>query len=284
MSQEYGPPSIVRAVGEAHAVYRHQRTAFDPPDERIGEAVSWSSLKPHALRFVVFYALFLLLTPLWLFFRLLAGVTSLVDSVDGGGSVAGGFFSFLAAIMGLLMLGLVVAWLVSLFLPVREGISEHSVVVPDAAPALTGAFAWMLQASRDRQVPFEFRGARLAGAPVLQVAHGRVRALILVRAVGADLYVGWSMWRSRPTIVVLGHLLRDVFRRFGDEVDARVDLPDGEVRALREVVHGLAREAGQAALLRLNPPTDLEQEIRDLPEVGSGSRPASPWGPPSSGS
>lgn len=279
MTQGPDMSAVGRAVLDAHTAYRYQRLTFEPPDERISDVVTWASLKPHALRFAVFYAIFLVALPIWMFFQILSGVTNLAEDFSGSDSSGvGGFFGFLSGVMSLLMFGLVVAWFVSLFLPVREQISEYGLLVEDCAPAAAGAYAWVLATSRRRQSPFEIRAVQVMGVPSLRAASERVRALVIVRAVGTDLYLGWSMWRSRSTILILGHLIRDVFRRFSESADVVVDVRSSNARALRELVHSLVREGTQAALLGAPVSPEAQQEINRLPSLESGDNPPN-WPP-----
>ena len=45
---------------------------------------------------------------------------------------------------------------------------------------------------------------------------------------GTDLYVGWTMWRSRSTILMIGHMFRDLFQN-----PLAADIRSASGRALR---------------------------------------------------
>jgi hypothetical protein len=68
-----------------------------------------------------------------------------------------------------------------------------------------------------------------------------------VQPYGADLYVGWTMWRSRSTATLLAHFLRDTFGRFAPLPVFSAELRAASTRAMRESVHSLAREGVAAA-------------------------------------
>ncbi len=71
--------------------------------------------------------------------------------------------------------------------------------------------------------------------------------MLLVQPYGADLYVGWTMWRSRSTATLLAHFLRDTFGRFAPLPVFSSELRAASTRAMRESVHSLAREGVAAA-------------------------------------
>jgi hypothetical protein len=108
--------------------------------------------------------------------------------------------------------------------------------------------------------------------------------MLLVQPYGADLYVGWTMWRSRSTATLLAHFLRDTFGRFAPLPVFSAELRAASTRAMRESVHSLARE-GVAAAAHVDEararqeaaaPERAGQDDRDLgeqqePSVGSRS-------------
>jgi hypothetical protein len=82
---------------------------------------------------------------------------------------------------------------------------------------------------------------------------------VVVRPIGVDLYLGWTMWRSRSTVVLIGHLLRDTFQGTGLSTGFSSEMRATASRALRELVHSVTREGVQAAIL---PPPVADDRVR----------------------
>lgn len=246
---------------DVHGAYRSQRLVHERPDELVSDTVTMTVAKPHILRFSIFFVTWFAL----MITMLAATVLSPVFGLFGGG----GFIGLLGGLSGMLLPLLQIAWLVSLFLPIRETISEYGVLVEDRGDAAANAYGWIWSTAARRQAPFPLRAGKVAGLPVLEMQHGRVKAVIIVRPVGSDLYVGWSMWRHRSTMVLLGNLIRDSFESFGGASAAAVDIRTAGTRALRELVHSLTREGIQVAVRRVAVEPALQQQITTLPNLGS---------------
>ena len=111
----------------------------------------------------------------------------------------------------------------------------------------------MRLAAAARRSPAEVRPSTVAGVPVLLFRQYSERAMLLVQPYGRDLYVGWTMWRSRSTATLLLHFLRDTFGRFAPSPRFSAELRAAATRALRESVHSLSREGVAAALQASGP-------------------------------
>lgn len=268
--------TFTQALVDVHGSYRSTRLSHEPPDELISDEVTWRVLRPHLVRSAGFFAVYLALG----FFAVMCWLTSIFiglvwqssdpfgPSRDPAGAT---FFGGIAILLQLLMLAVMVLWVVGLFRSVSEPIAEYGLLIEGRASAAPAAYWWIMQTMRRRQTPFRVQLARVASTPIMTVSHGRVRGLIVVQAFGSDLYMGWTMWRARSTMVVLGHLLRDIFRGAGVG-SFTGDVRNAANRALRELIHSATREGVQAAVLQ--PPVNDETaraEIDQLPDVAVSS-------------
>jgi hypothetical protein len=106
--------------------------------------------------------------------------------------------------------------------------------------------------------------AKVRQTPVLLLTNDRVHGMVLVRPIGADMFLGWTMWRARSTAVLIAHLLRDMFQGASLASDVRA----ASNRALRELIHSITREGVQAAILRPPVPEDVAQaHVDQLPSL-----------------
>jgi hypothetical protein len=188
---------------------------------RDAEPTAEAVLLPHLTRTVVFLAPVLVSLVCWLVgtgFSILAGLGMVGGrGFDLGADVDAGLMLLGSA--GLALFGLV--WLVSLCLSVREVLAVGGVLVEDGAAARE-AIEHALQTRLERHSPpFTVRVDELNGGPAMRVSSGAEKALIVIRPIGRDLRVGWSMWRNRSTV----NMLIDSFpgRRGRDEAMLQAD-------------------------------------------------------------
>ena len=64
------------------------------------------------------------------------------------------------------------------------------------------------------------------------------------------------MWRSRSTLVLIGHLFRDMFASIGTGKTLSMEVKTSTTRSLRELIHSVTREGVQAAILQPPIPED----------------------------
>ncbi|MGH3680793.1 MAG: hypothetical protein ACRDT2_11170 [Natronosporangium sp.] len=267
---------------DVHGNYRTGRQSHQPPDELITDEVTPRALRPHVTNSTAFFAASVVLglfIALCLFLSLLEALST---SLSGGGS---SFFASLTFLLiGTLVL-LLIIWFASLFVPVSEPIAEYSLLIEGRAQVAPVAYWWITQTIVQRQTPFRVSFGRSQGTPVMLLAHRRIHGLIVVQPYGADLYIGWTMWRARSTMVVVGNLIRDIFRDAGIG-SVHGDVRDSVNRAMRELIHSVTREGVQAAIVE--PPVALDfarAEVErlpnlDLPRVPAGAQPAAPHSQP----
>lgn len=244
------PDPFQQVLVDVHGNYRAGRITHEPPDELITDTVTARTLRPHLTRAALFLVLLVVTTLGWFVTALIAGF----DSGFGFGEPSG-FGQLMGGLSSLLGFGIfltIVAFVVSLFRPLREPIAEYGVLVEGRAGASDFVFSWIADTTHARQSPFVLKLARVRGVPVLLAANGRVRGLVSVRQVGTDLFLGWHLWRNRSTATMLVHLVRDMFG--ADQSRAPVELVNaGWAAAMRELLHSVTREGAQAALLDAAP-------------------------------
>jgi hypothetical protein len=248
---------------DVHGNYRAKRLAHERPDELISDVVTARTLQPHLVRsgflFSMFWFVLVLMLITWVLALLVSVPSGARDPFEENPAeplVAFGYFLLTVLVF------ITIGWLISLFVPVAEPIAEYGLLIEGRAAAHARSYWWIMNTIRGRQSPFHPRLGRAGGHPILLLAAGRQHAMVIVRPVGTDLYVGWTMWRSRSAAVLIAHIFRDMFSSpLAAEVRA------SSARALRELVHSVTREGVQAAILQ--PPVTDEQvqaEVGQLAE------------------
>ncbi len=235
-SAESADDGWARTIRDAHDGYHAETRVHRDPDVLVDDVVTWRMLSPHLIRALLFLVSPTVLLLIWLLLDYLASTSS--PSITGRL-----IMNVIAAITAVLYL----AGLASFFAPAKEPIAEYSRLLEGRAGAARGAYQWVSRAAQARRTPAEVEPSTVAGVPVLVFRQRSERAMLLVQPYGADLYVGWTMWRSRSTATLLAHFLRDTFGRFAPLPVFSAELRAASTRAMRESVHSLAREGVAAA-------------------------------------
>ncbi len=235
-SAESADDGWARTIRDAHDGYHAETRAHRDPDVLVDDVVTWRMLSPHLIRALLFLVSPTVLLLIWLLLDYLASTSS--PSITGRL-----IMNVIAAVTAVLYL----AGLASFFAPAKEPIAEYSRLLEGRAGAARGAYQWVTRAAQARRTPAEVEPSTVAGVPVLVFRQRSERAMLLVQPYGADLYVGWTMWRSRSTATLLAHFLRDTFGRFAPLPVFSAELRAASTRAMRESVHSLAREGVAAA-------------------------------------
>lgn len=253
MSSPYssGGADFDRTVAGAHADYHREIQQHDEPDGLVDDVVTYRMLAPHLMRSLLFLVAPTVLLLIKVIIDYLASMSSPDDLTDA-----------VSVLLGVVVVVLYLAGIASFFAPAKEPIAEHARLLENRGDAAAGAYEHVRLAAAARRSPAEVRPSTVAGVPVLLFEQYSERAMLLVQPYGRDLYVGWTMWRSRSTATLLLHFLRDTFGRFAPAPRFSAELRAAATRALRESVHSLAREGVAAALLT------------------SGSEPETPYEPP----
>jgi hypothetical protein len=251
------------ALVDVHGNYRATRLSHEPPDELISDVVTARTLRPHLVRSGFFFAVLVVVSIVSFFTWLIALAVIVANSNsitgEGGGS---GFVTTMAYLLLLVQFLVLVAWIIALFLPVREPIAEYGQLIEGRAQVPATAYVWIMNAMHGRQSPFTAQYAKFQGVPIILLVNGRDHGLVVVRSVGTDLYVGWTMWRARSTIVMIGHIFRDMFA-----TDLAADVRAASGRALRELIHSVAREGVQAAILQPMSEDMARRQVDQLPSL-----------------
>lgn len=259
---------LFEAVQDVNASYRAARTGYEKPDEFIDDTITPVNLRPHVTRGIVGFLLasvggFLIACCLGcISYQGSSTAESFLENQESVDAFYNAFLTF-SAVMGLVW----IAWVVSLFFRIREPIAEYSLLVEGRAMAASSAYGFVLRAAQARSTPFPLHPVRISGQYWLRLGDERLQSLIVVQTYGTDLYVGWTMWRSRSTIVVIWHIIRDLFRIFAGGTAYRSALQNTHARALREITHSLTRLGVQAAVLNVQAPPDVAHLVSQVPEV-----------------
>lgn len=264
----FGRDPLFEAVQDVNASYRAARTGYEKPDEFIDDTITPVNLRPHITRTLVGFLLatvggFLLACCLGcITYSGSSTSESVFEEPSSAGAFDNAFYTF-SAVLGLVW----IAWFVSLFFRIREPIAEYSLLIEGRAMAAPSAYGFMLRAAQARSTPFPMYPVRISGQYWLRLGDERLQSLIVVQTYGTDLYVGWTMWRSRSTIVVIWHIIRDLFRIFGGGTAYRSALQNTHARALREITHSLTRLGVQAAVLNVTAPPEVAYLVSQVAEV-----------------
>jgi hypothetical protein len=261
---------------DVHTNYRAQRLTHEPPDELVSEQVTLRVWRPHLTRSLFFIAIILVVGTIGSIVAIFAALSSAADqfgsSVGSSGSGgAGNFFTGLYYLLVFIQLLVIAAWIVALCLPIKEPIAEYGLLIEGRAPAAAVSYAWIVNTIRARQAPFHTDFAKVKGNAVLRLVNGRDEGMAIVRPVGNDLFLGWSMWRSRSTLVLIGHLFRDMFASIGTGKTLSMEVKTSATRSLRELIHSVTREGVQAAILQPPIPEEAARaqldQLRDVTEA-----------------
>lgn len=257
-------------VAGAHAGYHDQTRQHRPPDVLVDDVVTYRMLAPHLMRAGLFLVTPTVLLLVWLLLGYLASMSSPSSSATA-----------ITSIIGFLVVVLYLAGVAAFFAPAKEPIAEYSRLVEGRAAAAPAAHDRVRHAAEARRTPAELRESTVAGVPVLVFSQRSERAMLLVQPYGEDLYVGWTMWRSRSSATLLGHFLRDTFGRFAATPRFSSELRAASTRALRESVHSLSREGVAAALSTATsfaaPRTSQASAHRPAPDPMARPDPAPRW-------
>jgi hypothetical protein len=193
------------------AAHRSAPASVDRSEEELADFTGNRMLRPHIWRSIVLLIIALLCLTLWMI-----GLTSsLLQGLSTVGLQALILPADISATLTLLGVGgflvFLLAWLASLWAPVREAVAENNVLMPDAADRDSAVFEAIRDTLAPRCPPLHLEEEKLDGLPSLYLSNGIEWAVVLVRPVGPDLHVSWTMWRSRSTMSLVARTLSDMF-------------------------------------------------------------------------
>ncbi len=245
-----GSGTFDHVVAGAHADYHREIQQHTEPDGLVEDVVTYRVLAPHLMRTLLFLVVPTVLGIVKLLIDYLASMSSPDDVTD-----------VLSAVLGIVIVVLYLAGIAAFFAPAKEPIAEYSRLLEGRAPAAESAYDWVRHAAATRQSPAEVEPGTVGGVPVLLFRQHNERAMLLVQPYGRDLYVGWTMWRSRSSATLLVHFLRDTFGRFAPAPRFSAELRAAGTRALRESIHSLSREGVTAAVHATGAPPSSETGV-----------------------
>jgi hypothetical protein len=152
---------------------------------------------------------------------------------------------------------ILILFFVLLVVPNHELLSEWQLLLDGKAGVADSAYAVIFRVLRDeRRIPVNIEARRrVTGPPVrgirnfLFVHLGRYEMRVSVFAFGADLYLGWTLWRSQTPLTIVFGWLSSLFRG-SQGLGGLFDVEP--VKALRESVHNALRQGIDAAAAELN--------------------------------
>jgi hypothetical protein len=210
-------------------------------EEELADFSAARTLRPHVARSVILLTIAFVFLTFWMIgltSSLLGGLSTvglqaLVLPPDISSTLAlvglGGFMIFL------------LTWIASLFAPVKEAVAEGNVLLEDSAARVASVFEAVRAGVEPRCPPFTLEVDELGNHPSLFVSNGREWAVVVVREIGPDLLVSWTMWRNRSTMAVVARTLSEMFS------GARADDPEllraGSCSALRQLLRTATRRA-----------------------------------------
>lgn len=197
-----------------------------------------------------------------------------LDTVDSGvakRTLRNVFFSVLIIIAGLVMAGtasagggmfvflLGVVLLIWALWPYDELLSDWHLLLDGQAGVAPKAYLKIQRSlTEDHRVPAEVTERTTRSAPpdrrerkILRVRAGKYSAYVSVFAFGADLFLGWTLWRRQKPAAMVRQWIAE---KFSNKGPLAVLLTVEPAKALREVVHNSLRGAIETAAAEVRQP------------------------------
>jgi hypothetical protein len=133
MTQPLDATGFQHAVVDVHGNYRSKRLLHEPPDELISDVVTARVLRPHLVRSGFYFSVFMTLATFALLSWVIGVIAKAAGSFDRDSRELGDTMFGLTTFLLVLLCVLIVVWLISLFLPVREPIAEYGLLIEGRA-------------------------------------------------------------------------------------------------------------------------------------------------------
>jgi hypothetical protein len=221
------------------------------------------------------------------FASLLAGIFTLFITVLSSGSSSGSRSSSsgFPDITAILIVMFIVFVAVFLFIRLPEPIGEWRVLLTDRADSAESVYSQIAGTLNRRAMPIQVYFRRInngfgrGASNRLVLREGSYTAYVSVFAYGTSLYLGWTMWRSRHSIVLLLQFVMDSLDGFFNRNDPERKMMQTErPRAMREAVHAVCREGLVVAIEARAVPADFGFP-HGMPPVSGSNIPAAPGFP-----
>lgn len=237
-------------------------TTFGALDPGLDDTVRWGTLGSQFLKALLVAHLVTMFPLTIILFQWWADVD--ITGLLVGASVVLGMISYTAVLM---------------FGRATEPVAEWRVLLSDRHERAADAHQRIGDALREHRSPLSVTPHR-ADLPGdqgvndrLRVSDGYYQAYVSVFPHGTDLYIGWTMWRSRRGWQLVLRFLLDVWLGFaGQAADEQRAIRAERPRAMLEAVHLACREGASAASPA--PETEPLPASSSPATTGNGARPS----------
>ena len=235
--------------------YRTQTLKFGGMELSLDESVSFNTL----VRLWLYAAVSS--CAVFMLFFLLALVQVIGSSGSGDGTPQ--FSGFGTLILVGWLLAFIVFWVVLLVVRIQEPVAEWKTLIEGKAAAAESSYAAIYHSLARRRIPVGVSASRIRSDLLtaesvnnrLLITERSYVAYVSVFAFGTSLYVGWTMWRSRRGVTLVGQFVKDLIGGLlGRSGIVHQMLRTERVRAMREAVHSAVREGVDAAVEGINMP------------------------------
>lgn len=210
-------------------------------------------------------------------------ITSLSGSSSSSRSRSGDVLGVDIATTAVVMF--VVFMVVFLLIRLPEPIGEWRVLLTDRADTADSVYSQIAGTLNRRAMPIRVYFRRINNGfgrgsnNRLVLREGHYTAYVSVFAYGTSLYLGWTMWRSRLSIVLLLQWIQDTVDGFFNRNDPERKMMQTErPRAMREAVHAVCREGLVVAIEARTVPPEYGFP-QGMPPVDGSSIPTAPGFP-----
>jgi hypothetical protein len=192
------------------------------------------------------------------------------QTTESSTSSAGIILLFIAAVLGFLVF--VIMLLAS---QLQEPIAEWRVLLSDRAGFADSVYSQISGTMWTRKMPLTWRVRRIRTDGRNDTVQNRLvvtehayTAYVTVFPYGTSLYLGWTMWRSRNGVQLVGRYITDVLRGLSGSRDPERQMMRTErPRAMREAIHAACREGLFVASERRDVPLEFGFQDGELPPI-----------------
>jgi len=178
-------------------------------------------------------------------------------SAFGSNDATSGLSAFVALTEVGWLLAFLTFWLVLLLVRLREPVAEWKALIDGKAAAAESSYSAIYYSLARRRIPVRVTASRVRSDVLgaesvshrLLITERSYIAYVSVFAFGTSLYVGWTMWRSRRGVTLVGQFVKDLIGGMvGRSGIVNQMLRTERVRAAREALHSAVREGVDAAV------------------------------------
>lgn len=219
------------------------------------------------------------------FVSLLAGIFTIFITALSSGSSSRSRSSDLPDFTAASIVMFIVFVVVFVAMRLPEPIGEWRILLTDRADSAESVYSQIAGTLNRRAMPIQVYFRRIhngfgrGASNRLVLREGSYTAYVSVFAYGTSLYLGWTMWRSRHSIVLLLQFVMDLLDGFFNRSDPERKMMQTErPRAMREAVHAVCREGLVVAIEARAVPAEFGFP-HGMPPVSGSNIPAAPGFP-----